>query len=131
MNSVPLSYYESDSRQKAIDLDGLESFLTQTEEQVPPTVEETETQIILRLLDQLHQVGSLVKETTEKLAGANERLNGLSTLVAAQNKQMEILSVYQAQAARVSGLEQSLATAIAENQRLKQSFWRKIFFWIK
>jgi hypothetical protein len=127
MNSLPK--YVVDHSQQAIDLSGLEAFLEQPQVEAP--IEETETQMILRLLDQLYRVGELVKETSEKLVAANERLTSLSSLVTMQNKQMELLAHYQTQAARVSGLEHSLAMAAAENERLKRSWWRKIFFWIK
>jgi hypothetical protein len=126
----PLPNFEIDAHKASIDLSGLESFLES------PLVaeaqrEETETEVILRLLDQLYRVGELVKDTSERLSEAHERLNSLTALVSLQNKQMEILSHYQAQASRVAGLEHSLAIAIAENERLKRSGWRKIFFWIK
>ncbi len=128
MNSLPK--YLVDHSQQAINLSGLEAFLEQPHVE-PVPVEETETQMILRLLDQLYKVGELVRETSEKLVAANERLNSLSSLVTMQNKQMELLTHYQTQAARVGGLEHSLAMATAENERLKQAWWRKIFFWIK
>ena len=128
MNSLP--NFELDLHQSSIDLSGLESFLESpvTEE---PEREETETQVILRLLEQLYRVGELVKDTSQRLVEAHERLNSLTALVSLQNKQMEILSHYQAQAARSAGLEHSLALALAENEKLKRSMWRKIFFWIK
>jgi hypothetical protein len=128
MNSLPK--FELDLHQSSIDLSGLESFLESpvTEE---PVREETETQVILRLLEQLYRVGELVKDTSQRLVEAHERLNSLTALVTLQNKQMEILSHYQAQAARAAGLEHSLALALAENEKLKRSMWRKIFFWIK
>jgi hypothetical protein len=128
MNSLP--NFEVDLHRSSIDLSGLESFLESpvTEE---PVAEETETQVILRLLEQLYRVGELVKDTSQRLTEAHERLNSLTALVSLQNKQMEILSHYQAQAARAAGLEHSLALALAENEKLKRSMWRKIFFWIK
>ena len=137
MNSLPK--FEFDRERQAIDLDGLEAFLVQTDNagsknQLTGSTdgeEESETQIILRLLDQLYKVGELVRETSEKLVSANERLITLSSQVTAQNKQMELLAHYQAQAARIGGLEHSLAMISAENERLKSSRWRKIFFWLK
>jgi hypothetical protein len=128
MNSLPK--FEVDLHQASIDLSGLESFLESpaTEE---PVREETETQVILRLLEQLYRVGELVKDTSQRLVEAHDRLNSLTALVSLQNKQMEILSHYQAQAARAAGLEHSLSLALAENEKLKRSMWRKIFFWIK
>lgn len=130
MNSLPK--FEFDKERQAINLDGLEAFLVQTEDFSPTSGdEESETQMVLRLLDQLYKVGELVTETSEKLAHANEKLVILSGQVAAQNKQMELLAHYQAQAARIGGLEHSLAMISAENERLKASKWRKIFFWIK
>jgi hypothetical protein len=134
MNSLPK--FEFDRERQAIDLEGLEAFLVQTEDpsskdQSADAAEESETQTVLRLLDQLYKVGELVRETSEKLVLANERLVSLSSQVAAQNKQMELLAHYQAQAARIGGLEHSLAMISAENERLKASWWRKIFFWIK
>jgi cell division septal protein FtsQ len=134
MNSLPK--FEFDKERRAIDLEGLEAFLVQTDDAGSKDLsafsnEESETQTVLRLLDQLYKVGELVRETSEKLVLANERLVTLSSQVAAQNKQMELLAHYQAQAARIGGLEHSLAMISAENERLKASRWRKIFFWIK
>ena len=128
MNS--LHKFEVDARRASIDLSGLDSFLESRDLQEPER-EETEAQVIFRLLDQLYRVGELVKDTSQRLTDAHERLNSLTALVSSQNKQMEILSHYQAQAARVAGLEHNLALVISENERLKQSGWRKIFFWIK
>lgn len=128
MNSLPK--FEVDTHKASIDLSGLETFL-ESPIDAEPEREETETQVILRLLDQLYRVGELVKDTSERLVEAHERLNSLTALVTSQNKQMEILSHYQAQAARAAGLEHSLAMALAENEKLKRSVWRKIFFWIK
>ena len=103
MNSLPK--FEFDRERQAIDLDGLEAFLVQTDDANSKNhsvgfidgEEESETQVILRLLDQLYKVGELVRETSEKLVSANERLVTLSSQVNAQNKQMELLAHYQAQ----------------------------------
>jgi hypothetical protein len=128
MNSLP--NFEYDAHKASIDLSGLESFL-ESPAVAEPEREETETQVILRLLEQLYKVGELVKDTSERLVEAHEKLTSLTALVSLQNKQMEILSHYQAQAARAAGLEHSLAMALAENEKLKRSGWRKIFSWIK
>jgi len=132
MNSLP--NFEADLHQSAIDLSGLEKFLEAEQsaklEEVQEVVE-TETQVVLRLLDQLYKVGELVTDTSERLKDAHSRIDNLTTVIALQNKQMELLAHYQAQAARVGGLEHSLAMAAAENARLKQARWRKIFFWLK
>jgi hypothetical protein len=132
MNS--LSKFEVDARKASIDLSGLEKFLE------PPKAleavqeserEETETEVIYRLLDQLYKVGELVTDTSQRLEEAHTRLTTLTALVTLQSKQLEILSHYQTQAAKVSDLEQNLAIALAENEKLKRSSWRKILFWNK
>jgi polysaccharide pyruvyl transferase WcaK-like protein len=133
MNSLP--NFEADLHRSAIDLSGLEKFLeaeqsAKNQEEVQEQVE-TETQVVLRLLDQLYKVGELVSDTSERLKQAHSRIDNLTTVITLQNKQVELLSHYQAQAARVGGLEHSLAMAMAENARLKQAGWRKIFFWLK
>ncbi len=132
MNSLPLPNFESDSHQQTLDLSGLEVLYEEVENAIVEEKTETETEIILRLLGQLAAVNDLVKATSTKLVAANDRLNNLSTFITVQHaKQNELVLAYQAQAARVSGLEHRLAMAVAENQRLKRSWWRKILFWIK
>lgn len=129
MNTKP--QYESDPHDRAIDLDGLEGLLDQAHMEVSHEEQGSEHELILKLLNQLCLVNELVKDTSERLVLANERLTSLASLVTTQNKQIELLNHYQAQAARATSLENQLAIIKLENERLKQPFWRKILFWLK
>ncbi|HEY9712884.1 MAG TPA: hypothetical protein V6C72_05410 [Chroococcales cyanobacterium] len=136
MNTRP--QYESDPRDRALDLDGLEGLLEQAHMEVVSEGSsessgntKSENELILKLLNQLCLVNELVKDTSERLVLANERLTSLAALVTTQNKQIELLNHYQAQAARATSLENQLAIIKLENERLKKPLWRKIMFWLK
>ena len=129
MNTKP--QYEPDRRDSALDLDGLEGLLDQAHVEIASPTDKSEHELILQLLNQLCLVNELVKDTSERLIAANERLTSLAALVSIQNKQMELLTHYQAQAARATSLENQLAIIKLENERLKKPWWRKIMLWLK
>jgi uncharacterized protein YciW len=99
--------------------------------EIASPTDRSEHELILQLLNQLCLVNELVKDTSERLISANERLTSLAALVSIQNKQMELLTHYQAQAARATSLENQLAIIKLENERLKKPWWRKIMLWLK
>jgi len=129
MNIKP--QYESDRRDSALDLDGLEGLLDPAHIEIAVPVEKSENELILQLLSQLCVVNELVKDTSERLMAANERLTSLAALVGIQNKQIELLTHYQAQAARATSLENQLAIIKLENERLRKPWWRKVMLWLK
>ncbi len=124
---------ELQSHGDSLNLDGLEALLDHAHLEIPkpPVTPETELKLVQNLLEQLCRVTELVKDTSERLAGANERLNGLGALVTTQGKQMELLEHYQAQAARTVSLENQLAAAKAELEHHRRPLLKRLIFWVK
>ncbi|MFN8552237.1 MAG: hypothetical protein U0103_12175 [Candidatus Obscuribacterales bacterium] len=131
MNTNPKRNYQS--HEDHLDLEGLELLLDHAHLEIPqvPVVPVSETKLVQNLLEQLVRVTDLVKDTSERLASAHQRLNQLSTLVTTQAKQMELLDHYQIQAARAASLENQLAAANAELEHHRQPLSRKLLFWVK
>jgi len=101
-------------------LDGLEGLLDQAHVEVVDDRDKTEAQLIRQALNQLGSVTELIRDTTERLATARQRLSSLSHLVAVQEKQMQLFGQYEAQAARADSLENQLEMAKAEIAFLKR-----------
>ncbi len=131
MNTNPQK--ELQDHRDSLDLDGLESLLDHAHLELakPEALPTAELKLIQNLLEQLCRVTELVKDTGERLAGANERLNSLGVLVSTQGKQMELLEHYQTQAARTVSLEHQLAAAQAELEHLRRPLIKKLTFWVK
>lgn len=119
------------SHDQSVDLEGLEGLLDHAHVELAPPPEPSEATVIQNLLEQLCRVNELVKDTSERLAGANERLNSLASIVSIQSKQMDLLSHYQAQAARTASLENQLAITNAELELHRRPVWKKLMFWVK
>lgn len=124
---------ELQSHEDILDLEGLELLLDHAHMEIPPTpvAPVSEAKLIQNLLEQLVRVTELVKDTSERLASAHQRLNTLSSLVTTQAKQMELLDHYQVQAARSASLENQLAAANIELEHHRQPLIKKLLFWVK
>lgn len=122
MNS--LAKYDDDSSSR-LDLEGLEPLLTEgaTHSESSHSVKPNE---IFELLDEISQLKEVVGRTNERLTATHKRFTGISTLFEIQSKQIEKLTHYQAEAAKVGVLEKELAAALAENQKLKGGFCYKL-----
>jgi hypothetical protein len=131
MNSKPKK--EQQLHEDSLDLDGLELLLDHAHLEIPesPVAPISEAQLVQNLLTQLVRVTELVKDTSERLVGANERLTSLSALVTTQAKQMELLDHYQVQAARAASLENQLIAANIELEHHRRPLYRKLLFWVK
>lgn len=124
---------ELPSHGDSLDLDGLEALLDHAHLEItkPPVAPTSELQLVQNLLEQLCRVTELVKDTSERLAAANARLNSLSALVSTQGKQMELLDHYQAQAGRTVSLENQLAAAKSELEHHRRPLLKRLIFWVK
>lgn len=131
MNLNPKRDYQA--HEDHLDLDGLELLLDHAHLEIPPVpvVPVSEAKMVQNLLEQLVRVTDLVKDTSERLSSAHQRLNQLSTLVTTQAKQMELLDHYQIQAARAASLENQLAAANAELDHHRQPLIKKVLPWVK
>ena len=112
-------------------LDGLEGLLDQAHVEVVSKEEKSEQQLIRQALNQLGNVTELIRDTTERLSSARQRLSSLSHLVEVQEKQMALFSQYEAQAARTQSLESQLEIANAQIAHLKRPLVQKLKFWAK
>ena len=113
-------------------LEGLEGLLDQAHVEVAEDLsDKTEQQLIRHALNQLGSVTELIRDTTERLAAARQRLSTLSHLVAQQEKQMQLFVQYEAQAARADSLENQLGIAKAEIAHLRRPISQKLKFWSK
>ncbi|HEY9777090.1 MAG TPA: hypothetical protein V6C81_25215 [Planktothrix sp.] len=119
-----------DAHQISLDLDGLEDLLSTTvEHQVVEAqpVDEMESETILRLLRELTSVAELVNETRERLAAASERMGSMAAMIKLQAEQLELLSHYQGQATRVSGLEHKITLLKQELIRQRRPWYKKLY----
>jgi chromosome segregation ATPase len=112
-------------------LEGMEGLLEQAHVEVVDDSEKTEAQLIRQALNQLGSVTELIRDTTERLATARQRLSTLTHLVQVQEKQMQLFVQYEAQAARADSLENQLEMAQAELAHLKRPLSQKLKFWSK
>lgn len=121
------------SHEENLDLDGLELLLDRAHLEIPKNeiVPAPEAKLVQNLLEQLIRVTELVKDTSDRLASAHQRLNTLSSLVTTQAKQMELLDHYQAQAARAVSLENQLSAANAELAYHRRPLLQKVCFWVR
>ncbi|HEY9715205.1 MAG TPA: hypothetical protein V6C72_17170 [Chroococcales cyanobacterium] len=116
-----------DAHQISLDLEGLDDFLESSQHQVEVAEEESqEKSLLLQLMDRVVTVNQSVEEARERLSAANERMSALHTVVQVQTGQLELLSHYQNQAARVTSLERQINQLQEENARLKQSWFNKL-----
>ncbi len=131
MNTNPKN--ELQSHEDILDLDGLELLLDHAHMEIPatPVTPVSEAKLIQNLLEQLVRVTELVKDTSERLASAHQRLSTLSSLVTTQAKQMELLDHCQVQAARAASLENQLAAANVELEHHRKPLIKKLLFWVK
>lgn len=125
-----------------LDLDGLEDFLDRAQLEVvddrTPVIEESapeadktrksaEAAVILDLMTHLLKVNDLLVETNQRLNLASNRLVELDEVMTAQSIKLEKMPVLEARAAMVEELTAKLSDALAENDRLKNTWVNKFF----
>lgn len=125
-----------DAHQISLDLDGLDDLLEgrvgslpdKTEH--PVSVPQSETEIILLLLEQVRLLNQHVCEAKERLISANERMGSLASVVKLQTRQLESLPYFEAEAAKVKALERNIALLERENETLRQPWWIRLGRWL-
>jgi primosomal protein N'' len=118
---TPLAHEEN------VSVAGLEDFL---EEQAPPPKSESanETQLILRLMDQLIQAHQFLEIAMRRVGLAQDRLDMLQFVMTKQAEQIAVIPYYQH---KVLELEQRLARCEADKTQLENHWLRRLFFWIR
>jgi uncharacterized protein HemY len=124
-----------DAHQSSLDLEGLDELLTGVVE--PPIADgetavspESETAMIMLLLEQIRLLNDHVCEAKERLISANERMASLATVVGLQTRKLESLPHYEAEAAKISGLERNIILLERENEMLRQPWWTRLLRFI-
>ncbi len=116
----------------ALSLDGLEPLLEKAHmelmaAEVPAVIRSesgSETSQILELLTEIANINTLLMGTSRTLGETQGRMRRLQRTLEAQQNHIENQSM------RINELETWLDAAIAENERLKRPWWKKLFlFW--
>jgi hypothetical protein len=136
MNSRSNLQPQIDAHQISLDLEGLDELLTGVVE--PPTADgetvaypASETAMIMLLLEQVRLLNDHVCEAKERLISANERMASLATVVSLQTRQLESLPHYEAESAKIAGLERNIVLLERENEMLRQPWWIKFMRWVR